>query len=523
MGRLVSGDEPARHSKEIELKFEVDPRDAARVASHPLLRESITRPEERDLSSVYFDTVDFALRKAGVYFRVRDTGTGYVQTVKSMRSEAEPMERFEWERQITSPRPELDHADGTALAPLLTPEIKESLRQLFVTTVKRKTYLVACGDSEIEVALDQGEILSGEGRRPISEVELELKRGNTRDLFRLSRSLAEALPLRLAVKTKAERGYELVEGASHDVEKATDIDIKPDMPSEQAFRAIAYNCLRQIIVNAPATCRAVPEALHQMRIGLRRLRAAIAIFDDMTADEQQEKIKAELKWVTQHLGPARDLDVFATDVLRPQREARPGDETIAAALRDIEERRATAYARVADSLHSERFRTVVIDVVEWVETGPWSIDDDELRKEERTRPIAGLAKKELRRLRKTIKKRGADLRHKSVRQRHTLRIRAKRLRYGTEFFDGTFDGQTSEKRRSDSLSALKDLQDALGGLNDIATRQTFSAPHTGQTAESGQTPSKYDPAAAAEQAAKLLDDAEDAFARFLDAKPFWKA
>jgi CHAD domain-containing protein len=110
-----------------------------------------------------------------------------------------------------------------------------------------------------------------------------------------------------------------------------------------------------------------------------------------------------------------------------------------------------------------------------------------------------------------------------VRQRHTLRIRAKRLRYGTEFFAGTFDGQTSEKRRSDSLSALKDLQDALGGLNDIATRQTFSAPHTGQTAESGQTPSKYDPAAAGEQAAKLLDDAEDAFARFLDAKPFWKA
>jgi CHAD domain-containing protein len=61
-----------------------------------------------------------------------------------------------------------------------------------------------------------------------------------------------------------------------------------------------------------------------MRIGLRRLRAALAIFDDIVADEQQGKIKAELKWVTQHLGPARDLDVFATDVLRPQREAKAG-------------------------------------------------------------------------------------------------------------------------------------------------------------------------------------------------------
>jgi len=75
MERLVSGDEHAHHSKEIELKFEVDPQDAARVAEHHLLRDSLVPSEERDLSSAYFDTVDFALRNAGVYLRVRDTGT----------------------------------------------------------------------------------------------------------------------------------------------------------------------------------------------------------------------------------------------------------------------------------------------------------------------------------------------------------------------------------------------------------------------------------------------------------------
>jgi CHAD domain-containing protein len=99
-----------------------------------------------------------------------------------------------------------------------------------------------------------------------------------------------------------------------------------------------------------------------------------------------------------------------------------------------------------------------------------------------------------------------------VRQRHKLRIRAKRLRYGTEFFAGTFDGHTSEKRRSDSLSALKDLQDALGGLNDIATRQTL----IGHGVEHG-------PASSEEQAAKLLHNAEEAFASFIDTKAFWKA
>ena len=507
---MVSGDEPSRDSKEIELKFELEPQDVARIASHPLFRDRRTA-EERDLISAYFDTGDFTLRKAGVYLRVRDTGTGYVQTVKSMSSEAEPMERFEWERQITSPRPELDHAEGTALAPVLTPEVRASLRRLFETVIKRKTYLVASGASEIEVAIDQGEVVSGERRRPISELELELKHGETKDLLRLARKFAEALPLRLAVKTKAERGYELVEGGSHDVEKAADIDIKPDMASADAFRAIVHSCLRQVIVNEPAVSGGQAEALHQMRIGLRRVRAAIAVFDDLVADDEQDKIKAELKWITQELGPARDLDVFASDVLKPLQAAHPGDDKVAATHREVEEKRAAAYARAASSARSPRFRNLLIDLVEWIEAGSWSVDDDEVRKELRTRPVAELAKKELRRLRKRVKKRGADLRHQSAQQRHKLRIRAKRLRYATEFFAGTFESETSAKRRGDALSALKDLQDALGGLNDIATRHTLIAPGVG-----------HGSAGSEDQAAKLLRNAEEAFARFVDTKAFWK-
>ena len=80
------------------------------------------------------------------------------------------------------------------------------------------------------------------------------------------------------------------------------------------------------------------------------------------------------------------------------------------------------------------------------------------------------AKAELSKLRKRIKRKGADIRHLCVMQRHKLRIRAKRLRYATEFFAGTFPREASAKRRQESLAALKDVQDALGGLNDLATR-----------------------------------------------------
>ena len=127
----------------------------------------------------------------------------------------------------------------------------------------------------------------------------------------------ETVPFRLEVKSKAERGYELLRGRLYEAEKAAEIDIPPELETGEAFRAIAQSCLRQIIANEPAMCAGQAEALHQMRIGLRRLRAAIAIFADVVDDEELETIKGELKWITQELGPARDLDVFAADVLAP--------------------------------------------------------------------------------------------------------------------------------------------------------------------------------------------------------------
>ena len=307
----------------------------------------------------------------------------------------------------------------------------------------------------------------------ISELELELKRGETKELFRLARILGETVPLRLEVKTKAERGYALLEGGSLKIEKATEIDIPPKMPAGEAFRAIARNCLRQIIANEPVMCAGRAEGLHQMRIGLRRLRAAIAIFADVVGDEDQKKIKSELKWITQELGPARDLDVFAADVLEPLRASHPSDAGLALTHRNFEAKRKEAYVRAAGSVRSDRFRTAVLDLVAWVETGDWGSAGGEHRKALRARAVAEHAKAELSKLRKRIKRKGSDIRHLSVKQRHKLRIRAKRLRYATEFFAGTFAGEASAK--GESLAALKDVQDALGGLNDLATHHTLIA------------------------------------------------
>ena len=513
----------ARQAKEIELKLEFDPADAARLASHPALRAGPAPQEEHQLISTYFDTPDCALRKAGVYLRVRENDGHIVQTIKTAKSETDLIERLEWEREITSRNPDLDGVDDTPLKPLLTAGVRAALRPMFETQIRRHVFRILRDGSEIEVAIDQGEIATKTGMQAISELELELKRGKTKELFRLARVLGRTVPLRLEVKSKAERGYALLKGGRLQVEKAAEIDIPPNMSAEEAFRAIARSCVRQLVANEPILFAGRAEGLHQMRIGLRRLRASIAIFADVVGDETEKTIKTELKWITQELGPARDLDVFAAEVLEPLRAAHPSDAALTLTQRNFEAKRKEAYRRATSAVRSDRFRAAVLDLVAWVETGDWGSAGGEHRKATRARAVAEHAKAELSKLRKRIKRKGSDIRHLSVMQRHKLRIRAKRLRYATEFFAGTFPGEASAKRRQESLAVLKDVQDALGGLNDLATRHALIADGLAVDAEQAERAAAQAGLAAPDTEETLLHKAEQAFARFAAIDPFWKA
>jgi CHAD domain-containing protein len=200
----------------------------------------------------------------------------------------------------------------------------------------------------------------------------------------------------------------------------------------------------------------------------------------------------------------------------------PQDEAIAASHRDVQRQRLSAYARAAGAATSSRFRGAMLKLAEWIETGRWTVDAE--RTELRARPVADYARKKLARLRKWIKRKAADLGHRSVRQRHRVRIHAKRLRYATEFFAGTFPSETSAKRRTESLTALKDLQDALGGLNDLATRHALMVESLGDKAEAVEQAAVDGVREDTDtQAKKLLHNAEQALARFAEVKSFWKA
>lgn len=503
---------PEREAKEIELKLTFDPSDHGLIASHPIL-EAAGAPTVRELISIYYDTAGDVFRKAGVFLRVRASGDGYVQTIKTARGAGEFLERDEWECSLPTHTPDLDAAAGTALEPLLTDELRAALSQRFHTRFRRKAYLLDHEGAEIELAVDEGEITAGIEAAPICELELELKSGDRRALFSLAKAIAETVPLTLGVKTKAERGFELLDGGDQAFEKAQPVTVTPEMSCAQAFRTVARNCLRQIIVNAPAMRDGRPEALHQMRVGLRRLRAAITLFGDVVADRDREAVTESLKWIGGELGPARDLDVFAADILEPQRAAHPDDPELEAVYRDVMERRAAAYARAFEAGSSARFRGALLDLGAWIEIGDW---ESNARAED---PVTEYAAGKLSKLRRTIKKKAKDLRDLNAAERHKLRIRAKRLRYATEFFAATFTGKKSAKRQRKSLVALQCLQDALGTLNDIATRRALLA----ADGEDRMDARLAAPGTGPDEEEKWIKEAERAYERFTDVKAFWKA
>jgi CHAD domain-containing protein len=299
------------------------------------------------------------------------------------------------------------------------------------------------------------------------------------------------------------------------------------MTCADAFRVIAHNGLRQLAANEPAVRDGRPDALHQMRVGLRRVRAAMSLFRDIVADEESKQVKGDLKWLAGTLGPARDLDVFMTDVLVPLREEHPDHPGLGDICHDIEVRRLRAYADAVAACRSERYQTVLLDTMEWIESGPWRTSDDALLRTRREQPITALAGDEMSRRRRKIIKAGKNLRDCSAEERHELRIRGKKLRYAVEFFADVFPGKRNTRRRDAMLEALRDLQEALGGLNDIATRERLAEKIAAEGRGDDQAGRKRAFAAGMivgrqhARHAALLEAAERAYANIADSKAFW--
>ena len=183
------------------------------------------------------------LRNKGLSLRVRRIGRHHVQTVKQENGESAALfTRNEWEHQIRGRQPDLDVASDTALEPSSSKKLRRGFKPIFETRVRRTVYPIQSGDSEIELTIDKGKVEAGRQSSPLCELELELKRGKSAELFKLARMLAEEVPVQLAVKSKAERGYALIAGEVPEAVKAAPVALTPDCSRQVAFQTIGRAC-----------------------------------------------------------------------------------------------------------------------------------------------------------------------------------------------------------------------------------------------------------------------------------------
>ena len=510
---------------EVELKLWVTPEDI------PALRNytggSLSTHEVLD--SIYFDSEKRFLHDHGLTLRLRHIDGRRVQTIKSAGRGVGLFERSEWEQTIEGNQPYLSSSKDTALGRILTDDVCKTLKPIFETKIERTAYHLNCDGADIVMAIDEGQILAPNSSRPVSEVELELKEGKPADLFRIARDILNIVPAHLGFKSKPERGYELVEKKQVVAETACDPELSAGMSAGRAFTLVGRACLRHLVANVPAMLAQDGTALHQMRVALRRLRAAISLFSAVAGDDRAEAIKIELRWLAQELGPARDLDTLILEVIKPMRQQYREEPGLVSISKMFTRQRLKFYRRAQAAVQSTRFRTLVLDSAEWIEAGPWSTSEDALKRARREMPIESYAADQLSYRYKRIR-RGKRMDELNPEQLHRLRIQVKKARYATDFFSGLYHGKKSAKKCKKIRSSLMQLQNSLGRLNDIVTHKAlFSDIITNRAKGLTEEQSRHRAFAAGliigdqqTQVAKLVERARKAYSRFDDAKTFWK-
>ncbi len=450
---------------ETELKLKIAASDVARMREHPLLaRVPALERREHELTDTYYDTPALDLWRAGLTLRVRRDGKAWIQTVKTASAGSPTLhERGEWESSLEGPQP--NPADLTRqIKPqrlrdvLRSPAITGQLQPVFTSTTHRTTWDIGLpGGQLVECALDSGSIDANGRSVDVGELELELKRGNPTRLFELALALHQDIPLEVANDSKAARGYALLQDEAPKPVKAAKVCLKRKMRMEDALLEIGLNCMAQIEANVPGVLVQGVESLHQMRVGLRRLRALLDMFGDLAP--LPPELKEGLDWLSGELGATRDWDVLAETTLPAVHGIHT--EALQAAAK---ERARTLHKAMLPTLHSPRYTQLMLQMNGWLRGRQW-------------RPVSGLAKDDplaqpaldglvslVRKAQKRLRKRIETLDEQDAPARHRVRIAAKKARYAAEFFGDLLPA----KEVKAYVKALSALQDRLGHLNDLA-------------------------------------------------------
>ncbi|MDE2200613.1 MAG: CHAD domain-containing protein, partial [Rhodospirillales bacterium] len=209
------------------------------------------------------------------------------------------------------------------------------------------------------------------------------------------------------------------------------------------------------------------EPVHQMRVALRRLRSALALFRPAcgTADPALAEARDLLRALGGVHGPARDWHVFLAGGLRQAHAAFPEEPALLRLLDTAARRRREAYQAVRAFLDGAEFRRLGVVLACLAAAPAWLAPDAARPPGQQAAldsPLAEFAAHALARRRARLLSAGPDLGALPAAARHAARLNAKRLRYACELFAPLFDRRDSARM----IRRLAALQDVLGRDND---------------------------------------------------------
>ncbi|MCK1517287.1 CHAD domain-containing protein [Bradyrhizobium sp. 190] len=226
-----------------------------------------------------------------------------------------------------------------------------------------------------------------------------------------------------------------------------------------AFQKMALGCVAAIKAHHSSACAGDAEAVHQVRVAITRLRAAVSFFAPIVVDAEWRRLKQEIAWLNGPLGAARDIDVVVEHARRRQYRAWMQDMV----GEQFDQRQMRDHRRLVRCLRSARTQRLVAAMAAWIRQGPWL---PRYRRRKHAEALQSYCAGELDRWHERLVRKGKSLKSLGASRRHRLRIKAKRFRYMLEALTETVAlwgrGKFHHLHRP-----AKRMQRALGDMRDL--------------------------------------------------------
>lgn len=431
-------------------------------------------PKRKIWRELYLDTSDWLLQRAGVILKITVSSENARLSVENLASSGKMIpneaildEKFNWAGCVL-PGPVPGDRISSVLETTFGLQLKVEL--LLETIIESEVFsgLDSTGN-EISVEISWRDTSGIDSSVAITACMLSERSGRSPVFYDIVKHLRSSCDMNLPGATPEN---ELLKHAGIKVpplEEGDELVIKDDDRHVDAAWRVLNRQFARMLHNEPGARLGVDiEYLHDMRVAVRRMRAALRIFRDAIPARRLESLKRELKWLGGVLGDARDLDVHllqlkrTMDKLEEEPSADPEANQFSAAIEfyasNLAKRRRTARLRMIRSLDSKRYERLVDRMAKILDDGPPVKPGAPGASLPATEAATDIINSALRKVLKAGRKCDAD---SPDEQLHRLRKKCKRLRYACEFFSDLFG-----KPSLDFAKKVIDIQDVLGDHQD---------------------------------------------------------